>query len=372
MGILADFARRMCSKRVTKWAGVFTLLACCFACVGLAQDTKESAADSPAKTPGELLIDFMMNPPDKYDIGVARVKNDPRRDSTTYFRIKRDGDFCLFSARSPHFSILNNETVGELELYDSILSKYADEYWKCGASSLTTWTNKHRSSVEGTPFMKPLTTEKVIMKEIIKILPYFPKKPFKEEQSFFQIEGEPGSTNSIEGIITLDRLHRIVRLDVTYATPRNRFSSKNDENIPLLLGSIYEYRYTTNLSVSFFPNEIYFFDIYKLSGDEQLFTNEVCNFLFSFINLNPEYNRENFSIEPKPDSKIKKYWVSGTNTMYVDEFTGVLEKLQTESEWEKEQAKKKYLQNSLRYIYIFLLLAICAFVGYFVFKNKNT
>ena len=58
--------------------------------------------------------------------------------------------------------------------------------------------------------------------------------------------------------------------------------------------------------------------------------------------------------------------------MYFDEFTGVLEKLQTESEWEKEQAKKKYLQNSLRYIYIFLLLAICAFVGYFVFKNKNT
>lgn len=372
MRVLSDVVRRMCSRRIAKWAGGFTLLVCCFACMGSAQETNDPTAGSPAKTPAEQLIDFMMNPPNKYDIGVARVKNDSHQKFTTYFRIKRDGDFCLFSARSPHFSILNNETVGELELYDSILSKYADEYWKCGASSLTTWTNERRSSVEGTPFMKPLATEKVIMERIIKILPYFPIPPLKEEQSYFQIEGVPGTSNSVSGIVTLDQLHRIDRLDVTYATPRNRFSSKNDKNMPLLFGSIYEYRYTTNLSVSFFPNEIYCSDIYILSEKKQLFTNEVCNFLFSFINLNPEYNREDFSIELKPDSKIKRYWVSGTNTMYADEFTGALEKLQTESEWEKEQAKKKYLQNLLRYIYLFLVLIIFSFAGYFVFKNKNT
>jgi hypothetical protein len=43
MGMMANIMQRMSIKRIAKWAGVFALLICCFACTGFAQDMNKPA-----------------------------------------------------------------------------------------------------------------------------------------------------------------------------------------------------------------------------------------------------------------------------------------------------------------------------------------
>ncbi len=43
MGMMANTMQRISLRRIAKWAGGVTLLSCCFACAGFAQDTNKPA-----------------------------------------------------------------------------------------------------------------------------------------------------------------------------------------------------------------------------------------------------------------------------------------------------------------------------------------
>src|SRR5574344_244805 len=92
-----------------------TLGICCFFCNALAQEKvttntvpalgKEAAIPTTAtQSPGEQLIEFMMNPPEKYDLGGVQIyrfnETGVLEGRKTFLRIKRDGDSRLFCAIS--------------------------------------------------------------------------------------------------------------------------------------------------------------------------------------------------------------------------------------------------------------------------------
>ncbi|MBO4715633.1 MAG: hypothetical protein J5672_05995, partial [Verrucomicrobia bacterium] len=63
--------------------------------------------ESPAaeKTPGEQLIEFMLNPPQKYDMGGSTANT--FRSQPTYFRMKVDKDMLFYGFSIKDQSVVN-------------------------------------------------------------------------------------------------------------------------------------------------------------------------------------------------------------------------------------------------------------------------
>lgn len=182
MAIMANITGQRVLRKTTNLRGILALFICCFAYICLAQETNDPAADSPAKTPGEQLIDFMMNPPDKFDFGGMHVVYQNGTESTNYFRMKKDGKI-LFDAigESP---IISGSPLRVLKHYGFIWSRYGDEYWDLRGNQLTTWTNHHLIEEEKNPFssLEQSSTENVI-NHISLFFIANNKRPFHENKS---------------------------------------------------------------------------------------------------------------------------------------------------------------------------------------------
>ncbi len=369
MEIFVDFARRMCSKRVTKWAGVFTLLVCCFACTGLAQDTNESAVDSPAKTPGEQLIDFMMNPPDKFDFGGMHVVYQNGTESTNYFRMKKDGEF-LFDAigESP---IISGSPLGALKHYGFIWSRYGDEYWDLRGNQLTTWTNHHLIEEEKNPFssLEQSSTGNVI-NHISLFFIASNKRPFHENKSLIVFKDKEGQILNRSDLV-YDSQGYLIEQKTLLESPIKLYL-KNVEKY--CLGGILEYRYGTNRVPSFFPSEIHSFTIDKIIENkvEEIQTNKVHSYFFNHLDLSPTFNKVDFAVEPTAtENYFERYWISGTNKVYIDKNSGTIQKVLSHKDYQKILDKRDKKQSKYRMFYVILIITFGFLIVILTIKTKK-
>ena len=124
-------------------------------CLGMLGNLWTNAqTESPAveKTPGEQLIEFMLNPPQKYDMGGSTVNT--FKSQPSYFRMKVDKDMLFYGFSTKDQSVANRSDLGKVDFYFSAWSRYQNEYWKVAGKSLTLWTNTGKTSEMNNPILQ--------------------------------------------------------------------------------------------------------------------------------------------------------------------------------------------------------------------------
>ncbi|MDI9400629.1 MAG: hypothetical protein ACOX2U_02260 [Limisphaerales bacterium] len=93
----------------------------------------------------ETFIKFSNALPERFDLGFTITYHiQPGEDQTNYCRVKKDGESALFYGKSMvDPSVLTRESIGDLNSYRSIHSKFDNIHWRLIEEYLTTWTNRN-------------------------------------------------------------------------------------------------------------------------------------------------------------------------------------------------------------------------------------
>ena len=278
-------------------------------CVGLLTILWVCAqTENTKKTPGEQLLEFMKDPPKKYDVG-GSVEYFLGKKRTNYFRILWDGDFSLFDGKGTNSEIIFSKGLCDLEKYKSIFSKYNEYFYSLDSGTFMTWTNSEKQSLENR-FSKEYCEQFEIQKNEL-----FPLASFLQNSKFldkdrFDISDPNGGTRNGRGFLERDSDGRIIHFAFLKKSAKNKSDTSSDYSS----GWEYSFEYTENVGLDFYPNIIKLGLIYNKQN--QLITNLYSTHHFHHISLDPHFEKSQFTIEPPKDMPLKRLWVSGTNTVF--------------------------------------------------------
>lgn len=395
MEIFVDFARRMCSKRVTKWAGVFTLLVCCFACVGLAQEMLAPPENNGTNTagtnvfiPSDPLISFINHFPEKFELKFSSKSYLDLGVVTTSYRILRDGKDRILQVTStadrlvqtvqkqtdgtepqlitaPQFILVTDEKNPDIEY----LCQYDNEYWSVNENRITTWTNRNipeertNSLTQGIDFIERL------LEGPPKISPFF-KDAIWSDENHFIVRDKEGNLY-VNGEINRDTEGKIKEVIATYKKPEKVNSAIPGTEI-YFLRKVWECLYEKDIGVSFFPTTVNRFDITRrvTSSEEWISTNKNFSCSFSEFNLNPVITSKDFALHiPPTDTNYTRYWVAGTNIVYEHPQTKQVFRLLNAGE--TDAMRKKQAERQSNYRRIFIVLAVILTISIIVISIKK-
>ena len=331
--------------------------------------SETTTSEKTEETPGEQLIEFVLNPPEKFDLAGMQVTYLRGTPETNYFRLKCDEDL-LFNAIGDEF-IINNDSIGDLKHYGMVFSRYRDEYWNLNGNQLITWTNLHLKEEKG--WNQILDLEDYAIKNLKEKISLFRisrnKTPFLENKNLISYNDKDGNCVSKENLI-YDNHGYLIQDKITATTPIKLIS---DAGELYMVGVIREYHYEIKAIPSFFPTEIHGFSINKIinDGKEILETNKYFSYFFDHLDLSPSFNKANFEIIPKKEDNIDYYWISGTNTVYEDKTSGTIQKTLSYDDVNEYLANRKKTQSKYRGIYLVLAIIISGTVIFFAIKRKE-
>ena len=327
----------------------------------------------------ETFIKFSGALPERFDAGVTITYYFLNENQTHYLRIKKDGESALFCGESgTDPSVLTRESIGDLNSYRSIHSKFDNIYWQLLEKYLTTWTNRNIPSEKDNKLAlyfgnngdadirAPLLFQSLLQ-------PSFRSENYSwKDANHFSLKLDSGEDYA-EGFLTRDSEGRIIEQKLLFKKPEvNLYNlSKKIYN----LGVITRYAYEKDMGVSFLPSgrEVMGLDRIVLGDQVEEQTYKASTLVIDHLDLNPTFAKEDFVIELPPES-IDEYelrFVSGPDILYVDKESGQLEKIfASEKEIEEYQKKQNLRLTGYRVIYIFLALGITIFIP-FLLKGKN-
>ena len=140
------------------------------------------------------------------------------------------------------------------------------------------------------------------------------------------------------------------------------------------LGGILEYRYGTNRVPSFFPSEIHSFTIDKIIENkvEEIQTNKVHSYFFNHLDLSPTFNKVDFAVEPTAtENYFERYWISGTNKVYIDKNSGTIQKVLSHKDYQKILDKRDKKQSKYRMFYVILIITFGFLIVILTIKTKK-
>ena len=341
---MEDQRNKMNMKKQILTFGVF--------CLGLLTSLWVCAqSENTEKTPGDQLLEFMMNPPEKYDVG-GYVEHLLGKKRTNYFRMLRDGDFSFFEGSGTNPEIISSEGLCDLEKYKSIFSKYNEYYYSLGAGTFTTWTNNEKQPLEN-DLLKQYRSKIEFQKNELFPLSSILKHSIPLNKDHFDISASNAGSASV--FLERDSDGRIIRLTFLEKSDKN----KGDTSSEYSSGLEYILEYTRNVGPDFYPCTMKMGSI--LNKENQLITNYYSIRHFHHVTLDPRFEKSQFIIEPPKDMPLERYWIVGTNTVFFDTNTGTLDRVYSYEELAKEKSMQAPPQSKYRGIYITLL--VVALVG---------
>lgn len=303
---------------------------------------ENTAAENSEKTPGDQFLEFMMNPPEKYDVG-GYVEYLLGKKRTNYFRMLRDGDFSLFEGSGTNPEIISSEGLCDLKKYKSIFSKYNEYYYSLGAGTFTTWTNKSKQPLEN-ELLKQYRSKIEFQKNELFPLSSILKYSKSLGKDHFDISAPNAGSASV--FLERDSDGRIIRLTFLEKSDKN----KGDISSEYSSGLEYLLEYTRNVGPDFYPSTMKMGSI--LNKENQLITNYYSIRHFHHVTLDPRFEKSQFIIEPPKDMPLERYWIVGTNTVFFNKDTQMLDRIYNGSEIELntlgiEEAERDNLLNDI-------------------------
>lgn len=327
--------------------------------------------ESPAaeKTPGEQLIEFMLNPPQKYDMGGER--KDLWTHTPYYFRVKSDRDMLFHGEAIKDETIMNRSDLGSVDSYFSAWSRYQNEYWKTIGKNLTLWTNTGKASEMNNPILQ---REKDMISQALDYISLF---SFSEEETIvkdsegnFIIQNKQKEKKA-DVIFEMDEQGYLKTRTILYPLPQD----VSKENPTYALGNRMECSYQKGKTPDFFPSEIKVYDLIGKFNNTEIQTNFYSSYIFDHLDLDPQFSRKDFALgENEGDTDLKIYWVSGTNVLYKtsdDSPQRMLTDEEVIQNWDEQKKLTSSQPAKNRGIYI--VLAVIAFLGLFflILKKSN-
>ncbi len=298
--------------------------------------SETTTSEKTEKTPGDQLLEFMMNPPKKFDIGGIMIHAPGlfpagiEYDKTNYFRSKLDTEERVSSGFSHNRDIIEREKTGDLSDYDILIGQCGDSYWSYGGNQLTTWTNRGLASESNNNLLNQVNSSKAQAKDFVCL--FFPQNYVRIDADTFDIlnnEGKPVLKCTIQrnekGFITEYEL-----MAINLNTP----SEGVDQ---VLVGQKFEFSYQDKLSIPFFPSEVCRYFIYQNTrASKEITQKEISTYQYVHVNLNPEFQKSDFELQLSKDMPLKRFWIVGTNTVFFNKDTQMLDRvLYNESEIEE-------------------------------------
>ena len=327
-------------------------------------------AGSPAaeKTPGEQLIEFMLNPPQKYDMGGSTANT--FRSQPSYFRMKMDKDMLFYGFSTKDQSVANRSDLGSVDSYFSAWSRYQNEYWKTIGKNLTLWTNTGKASEMNNPILQ---REKDM---IFKTLGYISLFSFSEEETIVKdsegnfIIQDKQKEKKADVIFEMDEQGYLTARTTLYPSPQN----VSEENSTYALGNRMECSYQKGKIPDFFPSEIKVYDLIGKFNSTEIQTNFYSSYIFDHLDLDPQFSRKDFALgENEGDTDLKIYWVSGTNVLYKTS-EGTPQRVLTDEEviqnWDEQ--KKLTSAHTPRKNGVYIVLAVIAVLGISFFAMRKS
>lgn len=329
--------------------------------------SETTTSEKTEKTPGEQLLEFILNPPEKFDFAGMQVMYLRGTPETNYFRLKCD-EGLLFNAIGDEF-IINNDSIDDLKHYGEVFSRYRDEYWDLKANQLTTWTNRHLKEEENNPIAEYYDFIRASTKSMISLYNItIENTPVLENDNLISYKNSQGDCIK-KAVLTYNDQGYLVQSENIFTTPV-KLAVKTNESY--MIGNVTKYYYGTNNVPPFFPSELHEFAIIKtISNEEETFkTNKLNDYFNHHLNLSPSFNRSNFEIVPSKEDNLQYYWISGTNKVYVDDFSGTVKKVLSHDDINEYLANRKETQSKYRGIYIVLVI-ISFMVFFFLIMKKS-
>ena len=327
-------------------------------------------AESPAagKTPGEQLIKFMLNPPQKYDMGGER--KDLWTHTPYYFRVKSDRDMLFHGESIKDETIMNRSDLGSVDSYFSAWSRYQNEYWKTIGKNLTLWTNTGKASEMNNPILQ---REKDMISQALDYISLF---SFSEEETIVKdsegnfIIQDKQKEKKADVIFEMDEQGYLKTRTILYPLPQN----VSDENPAYALGNRMECSYQKGKTPDFFPSEIKVYDLIGKYNSTEIQTNFYSSYIFDHLDLDPQFSRKDFALgENEGDTDLKIYWVSGTNVLYKTS-EGTPQRVLTDEEviqnWDEQ--KKLTSAHTPRKNGVYIVLAVIALLGISFFAMRKS
>ncbi|MFA6852127.1 MAG: hypothetical protein WCR34_03105 [Bacilli bacterium] len=388
MKILVSIVWRVCSRRIAKWAGVFTLLICCFTCVGLAQETLASPENGGTNTaatnvfiPSDPLISFINHFPEKFELKFSSKSFLDVGVATTSYRILRDGKNRILQVTSTADRLVQKQTDGAKPQFILVtdeknpdigyLCRYDNEYWSISENRITTWTNRNipeertNSLTQGIEFIERL------LEGPPKISPFF-KDAIWSDENHFIVRDKEGNIY-VDGEINRDPEGKIKEVITTYKKPEKVNSAIPGTEI-YFLRKVWECLYEKDIGVSFFPTTVNRFDITRRvnASEEWISTNKNFSCSFSEFNLNPVITSKDFALHiPPTDTNYTRYWVAGTNIVYEHPQTKQVFRLLNAGETDAMRKKQAERQSNYRRIYIVLAVILTIIIITISIKKKG-
>jgi hypothetical protein len=386
MDIMANITQRMSIERTTKWAGVFTLLACCFTCVGLAQETLASPENNGTNTaatnvfiPSDPLISFINHFPEKFELKFSSKSFLDVGVVTTSYRILRDGKDRILQVTSsadrlvqkqtdgaePQFILVSDEKNPDIEY----LCRYDNEYWSVNENRITTWTNRNIPEERTNRLTQGMEFIERLLEGPPKISPFF-KDAIWSDENHFIVRDKEGNVY-VDGEINRDPEGKIKEVITTYKKPEKVNSAIPGTEI-YFLRKVWECLYEKDIGVSFFPTTVNRFDITRRvnASEEWISTNKNFSCSFSEFNLNPVITSKDFALHiPPTDTNYTRYWVAGTNIVYEHPQTKQVFRLLNAGE--TDAMRKKQAEHHSKYRYLYVSLAIILGVGILILTSKK-
>ena len=332
---------------------------------GLYAQTGSPAAE---KTPGEQLIEFMLNPPQKYDMGGER--KDLWTHTPYYFRVKSDKDMLFHGEAIKDETIMNRSDLGKVDSYFSAWSRYQNEYWKVAGKSLTLWTNTGKASEMNNPILQ---REKNMISQALDYISLF---SFSEEETIvkdsegnFIIQNKQKQKKA-DVIFEMDEQGYLKTRTILYPLSQN----VSEENPTYALGNRMECSYQKGKTPDFFPSEIKVYDLISKYNSTEIQTNFYSSYIFDHLDLDPQFSRKDFALgENEGDTDLKIFWVSGTNVLYKTS-EGTPQRMLTDEEviqnWDEQ--KKLTSAHTPRKNGIYIVLAVIAVLGISFFAMRKS
>ena len=389
MTTLTNITGRMNLRKAANLRGFFTFLACCFTCVGLAQEMLASPENNGTNTagtnvfiPSDPLISFINHFPEKFELKFSSKSYLDLGVVTTSYRILRDGKDRILQVTStadrlvqtvqkqtdrtepqfitaPQFILVTDEKNPDIEY----LCQYDNEYWSVNENRITTWTNRNipeertNSLTQGIEFIERL------LEGPPKISPFF-KDAIWSDENHFIVRDKEGNLY-VNGEINRDTEGKIKEVIATYKKPEKVNSAIPGAEI-YFLRKVWECLYEKDIGVSFFPTTVNRFDITRrvTSSEEWISTNKNFSCSFSEFNLNPVITSKDFALHiPPTDTNYSRYWVAGTNTVYEHPQTKQILRVLRAGETD---AMRKQAQQRPKHRYLYVSLAVVLGVGIFI------
>ena len=340
-------------------------------CLGMLGNLWTNAqTESPAveKTPGEQLIEFMLNPPQKYDMGGSTVNT--FKSQPSYFRMKVDKDMLFYGFSTKDQSVANRSDLGKVDFYFSAWSRYQNEYWKVAGKSLTLWTNTGKTSEMNNPILQ---REKNMISQALGYISLF---SFSEEETIVKdsegnfIIQDKQKEKKADVIFEMDEQGYLKTRTILYPLPQD----VSKENPTYALGNRMECSYQKGKTPDFFPSEIKNYDLIGKFDSTEIQTNFYSSYIFDHLDLDPQFSRKDFALgENERDTDLKIYWVSGTNVLYKTS-EGTPQRMLTDEEviqnWDEQ--KKLTSAHTPRKNGIYIILAVIAVLGISFFAMRKS